>query len=377
MASLRLAQLSDRGNKVTFSSEWGPGNITTQYDFTIQGGLSFLVDTDTKGKGDIIRQYINAQPKTNGHKPRVIIIRPVTKNDYDQNEVDALLAMFMAPEYKFIQDLPYRSTKTRYSSGMKRDRSTKLVWDGFKTKETRWGSDENRNFSRLTWRPEVIDSAEGGLYVQIDRFTPMLRNGYTTFSNIDKFLAAARGLDLIDADIELVGLNEKEISQFRKASDEWYNVIDEVASEFDQANEDNVLFQALVLEAAQSNIGNRLGREFEHNVIDKWNIIGPMMEDCAFKDAIQTIVDLKAKAPRVETSSIRTVCNVLNISTDHIYEEANQLTLPLFVEYDKYALFSLFIWGRCTGEIRDHVIKYINSVDTSPVVADNDQRIAA
>ena len=375
--TVRLAQLSDRGNKASFSAEWGPESITKSYDFTIQGGLTFLIDTDTKGKGDIIRQYIGDQQKINGHKPRVILIRPTSKSDYDQDEIDYILEQFQAPSFKYIKDLPYQSTKARYSAGVKRDRTTKLVWDGFKMRERRWGSDENRNFSRLTWRPETVDSADGGLFIQIERFTPLMRNGHTALDNIDSFLEAAKDLELIDGDADIIGLNEKEIAQFHKASDEWYNVIDEVASEFDQANEDGYLFQALVLEQVKNNVTNNHG-DFWHSVIAMWDVVGPQLNDSAFKDAIQAIVDLRNTAPNVTTSSIRTLCGIFNINTDSIWAEAEKLSGALSAEYNKFALFGMFNWGRCgNATMREHAIKYINSVDTSDNVSDNDLRLAA
>lgn len=375
--TLRLAQMSGRGNKVSLSSEWGPDSIVASYDFTIQGGLTFLVDTDTKGKSDIIRQYLNAQQKVNGHSPRVIIIRPTAKADYNQKEVDKLLADFMAPGYKFVSDLPYQSTKARYTGGVKRDRSTKLVWDGFKERQTRWGSEENRNFSRLTWRPETVDATEGGLYIQIDRFTPVHRDGYTTFNNIDKVLTAAKALELIDDDVEIVGLNEKEVAQFRKSSPEWYNIIDEIASEFDQANEDGYYFQTLVMEQVKNTIYNGIGN-FWHYIIGKWDAVEPQLADSGLKRAIQQIIDLRTKAPTVETSSIYAICNLLDIKLDHISVEANKITDALFTEYHKYALFGVFDWDKCSSaRVRDHVISYINSVDTTEEVSDNDQRLAA
>lgn len=376
--TIRLAQLSERGNKVSISGEWGPGQITTSYDFTIQGGLTFLVDTDIKGKSDILRQYLANAQKVNGHKPRVIIIRPTSKHDYSQAEVDKLLQMFMAPEFKYVKDLPYRSTKARYGSGQKRDRSTKLVWDGFKQKADRWGrSSENRTFSRLTWRPETIDMADGGTYVQLDRFTPLRTDG-REFSSVDLFMNLAARLDLLDSDIDLIGLNEKEIGQALKQSDEWYSLDSVVASEFDQANEDGVYFQAILVNRTMQAIRSRFGGSFESNILLKWDMVGPMINDCAFKQTIQTVIDMYKDRPRhIAADDVSQMCAYLNVSTDHLTSQAEAMCDAIYAEYVKYELFSMFEWSRCTGAVRDHVIKYINSVDTAPALADNDLQLAA
>lgn len=375
--TLRLAQMSSSGNKVSIWSEWGPDSITTSYDFTIQGGLTFLVDTDTKGKSDIIYQYLNAQQKVNGHSPRVIIIRPTAKSEYDQKEIDKLLADFMAPGYQFVSDLPYQSTKARYTGGSKRDRSTKLVWDGFKDRLTPWGSEKSCCFSRSTWRPETVDATKGGMYIQTNRFTPLLRNGSTQFDNIDTVLNAAKALELIDDDVEIVGLNEKEIAQFRKSSSDWYNLIDVIASKFDQANEDGRYFQMLVMEQAKNTIYNDAG-SFWHYFIGNWDEVGPALADSGLKRAIQQIVDLQAKAINVNMPSIHTICNLLEISLDRVSVEAKKITDALFAEYHKYALLDVVDWDKCYNpRARDRVVSYINSVDTTKKASDNDQRLAA
>lgn len=118
--------------------------------------------------------------------------------------------------------------------------------------------------------------------------------------------------------------------------------------------------------------------DFWHSVIAMWDIVGPQLNDSAFKDAIQAIVDLRNTAPNVTTSSIRTLCGIFNINTDSIWAEAEKLSGALSAEYNKFALFGMFNWGRCgNATMREHAIKYINSVDTSDNVSDNDLRLAA
>ena len=162
-----------------------------------------------------------------------------------------------------------------------------------------------------------------------------------------------------------------------KSSDEWYNVINDVQSEFDQANEDGYLFKALLSHRLMYAVRDTVGASFETNIIAKWSIVGPQIHDCELKSVIQKIVDIKADAPRINADHVSSMCNMLGVNTSHIAHQIDNICADLRAEYSKYELFGMFDWGRCVGSIRDHVIKYINSVDTTPEVSDNDQRLAA
>lgn len=359
---IQMASLNTSGRKVCWSDSWTCEH-GDHYEFTIQGALTILVDTDCKGKGDIIRQYLTHAQKVNGHKPRVMLIRPVGKDLFKQDELDALIKMFGSPKYEFVDNLPYKVTKlTRQASGTKRDKATKLVWSGFMEKEGRgWrrSTTTHRVFSRKTWRTEVIDLTEGGIYIELERFNALTKSG-AIFSNLDTFISNAQKLGLLEDDFQLIGLNKKEIAAAQKVG-EWVNLIDEVTINFELDNENNELFNRSVLATTHERI-NEHTSYFTKNVIDKWDIFQTKLNDGPFKTFVESLREFAESAADVDADVVNELAGMCKIKVDT--EDLVNAHVDEFKHmWSKYSMFPLIDWSRMNFDNINRVAEYVNTVD--------------
>lgn len=353
------ASLSATKKKV----RWSDSNAYNgNYEANVDGATAVLVDTTSKGKSDVILQYLRSMPKANGHDQHVILIRPQVACQFSQPDVDKIINRLGHPQYTMVDSLPYQPTKKVRASGPKRDKSVMLVWSGFRKDESRWGRSHSvhRVFSRLTWTHEAVDLAEGGLYIPIERFTAMKEYKGSSFDMLDVFIAHATKLGLLDDDAVIIGMNEKECARAQKEG-EWVNVIDEVVSNFEMDNENNELVNKVIATRACNELNANVP-SFVPNIIERWADLEDHLTTGPFKTFCTSIIDLIAAAGDVDYAAVDAIIDMARIKVDLKNPVADYIR-ELHGMFKKYPMFSILNWERMNNRNFPQLIEYINSVD--------------
>lgn len=339
--------------------------IDPTYTATANMATHVIVDTAAKGNNEPLLQFLRACPSVDGHERKVILIRPIDANAFSQHSVDNIIEQLGHPPYQMVSDLPYVPTKraARVKSGAKRDKSVMLVWAGFpSTPGLGRRSDPvvRRVYSRLTWTPTAIDLEEGGLYIPIERFTAMQTYNGAVFTELDKFIKDAKLLGLLDDDVVIVGMNEKELARAQKVG-EWVNVVDEVIADFEMENEHGELTNVMVQSRMTDVINERLPN-FTTNIIENWDSLVYKITDGPFKSFCQSVVDFNTTVADVPLAVVTELTNLVHIKTDThtMPEDFRREVVGMFQKYD---LFKIFDWTNMVPAKFPMLIEYINSVD--------------
>lgn len=352
-----LATLSSgrrgKGDKLDTSNSWQAGGLVKMYEFHVQGGLHVITDSkSTRLKSPAIKAWLNSKPQVNTHKSRALIVRPIDKSG-NMDGVNAIIAAMGCPDVVTMSSIPQISNARSGYVSVKRDKQSRLVWQGFPVKENRWGREETRQvFSRLTWQTEDVDLSEGGIYIDIERFTALRKDG-SEFSTIDEFIKAAIALELLEPG-DIVGMSKKELEAAQKQG-EWINLIDEVTTNFEMANEDGEMFNRDIV----TNVKSALNVSFVTNVIDRWSAFNTL-GDCALRTFVDKYKELESSASEHPMSLVGQVIRVCGIKFDTV-NEVDKHVNEYKEMWAKYPLFHMIDWSRTVGD-RSALIDYIHSV---------------
>lgn len=346
--------------KLTVTGQWHPVNSTAkEFEFNLHANTHVLVDSEAKGGNDALRAYMSSLPTAGGRDASVILLRPVSRAQYSQSEIDAIVKMLGSPATKLVKDLPQVQGIRRQTSYVKRADEEKLVFTGFPESRDYHGriNGVRRVFSRLTWRPEQIDMNAGGFFIELDRFTPTAKSS-VNIDYLDDIIKAAKTLGLLPADAKVIGMNEKEIAKATKQSKNWVELFGYLRSKFAAANPNGEMYSRVVADA----VFNEIGSGVRKHLIERWNVVGPTIVDGQFKRAMQQLVDLQTAAGRYDTKTVTTFTRGLGISQP---EDKRTETIPrawkkAIARYEMLSLITL-------SDYQDHwvkpVINYINAID--------------
>lgn len=346
--------------KLNATSTWQPGTGVTVFEFNLQGNTHVLIDSDVrKWANDAVRDFIVGQPNREGREASAIVIRPIVRGGYSQQDVDAIISGFGHPETRSIDDLPRRATGG-YTPGKKRAPEMKLVFTKFPTKYDHRDRENGvrRTFSRLTWEQREIDINAGGFYVQLDRFTPRSNNTGALVVSLDDIITDAKKLGLLPEDAVVVGLNEKEERAVHKSEGEWFELFTFLKSEFAETNEDNVMYSRLV----SDKVFEAVGAGVRKYLVEQWDHLRDTVADGAFKQAVERLVDLNAAAGRYPTATVERFTNVMRINRapDARIESMPSDWRRALYDYEMLRLVAL---SENSSSWVTPVINYVNLVD--------------
>lgn len=297
-----------RDSKLITNGQWQPDGSVKEFAWNAVGNTHVLVDTETKGTNDAIRQWILNQPTKDGRTASVLLLRPTSRHQFNQAEIDKIIKTLGSPAVTLVKDMPNVNTPKK-SGYVKRAAEVKLVFSGFPRSKDYRGRDDGlrRVFSRLCWQPTEIEIDEGGFYVELERFTAL--DGGHPATELDQVIQFAKELELLDDDAAVVGLNEKEIVAAKKSGGEWKELFTYLRVEFAKKNAHGELFSNVVAQTVFSNVGLTV----RNVLIDKWDVLGPTVVDGAFKTVVEKLVDLHVNANKYRPDAVVTFTNCLNI----------------------------------------------------------------
>ena len=364
--SISCASLSDSKKKVRWANQWNPGHDTDFYELKATGAIVVLVDDTPKSKSDILLQHLQSLRAVNSHRPMLVVIRPTDAKSFSQSEVDKIIAAIGNPPHALVSSLPYTSRTRGAASrlpGVKRDKSVMLKWTGFTSKEGRyWNSERqvHRVFSRLTWSPTPVDIEEGGIYVPIERFNAVMKYNGAICTNLDTIIAHAKTMGLIDDDVEVIGMSEKELARAQKQG-EWICLFDEIVSNFEMDNENNELVNKLITTEIRSRIDQGLPN-FSTNIMDNWDSLSYRLTDGPFKSFVQHCVDFEGSVGDTDPVVTESLMRMLHIPVK-IENEVEDALREFKGMVQKYSMFPIIGWVSMVPSNFPHLIEYINSVD--------------
>lgn len=309
---------SRRGSKVSLKTNgsWDPSKVTTEMAFAVQSNLHILID-DTDGKRSVenrVAIYLQSKGEVDGRKPSAILIRPLVKGKIDIKMANKVVAMFDGATATMVSSTPApaRTVGNRTYTYVKRDAQVKMVWNQFpKARDYRGREAGYREvFSRLCWINEQVDMNAGGLYVEVDRFSVQYKGSDAT--NIQRMLDKAIALGLVQKDIKIVGLNEKELKAV-KGNKKWSNFFDHVREAFNKANANGEMVARAVSDGVFASIGSSVRQYF----VQPWTKeVSLLVVDGPFKQMIEKLVAVENAAGAYKTEDVNAMMAMLGVTAD-------------------------------------------------------------
>lgn len=356
VAAVRLEGYRNK-KKLSWSREWEPNSVHNTYSYKMQPAMHLLVEDGKRGNARLIKTWMLA----NSDK-KVIVIRALRKNVDNSAEVAALLDMFGCPHVTYLKDVVDDTVRTRTpSTYVKREKQVKLAWAGYPVVVNRWGRSETRRvFSRLTWEATSVELDKGGLYVILDRFTPLCPNG-DVFDDIDHFITSAKELGLLDHDAVVYGLSTKELDQIQRNYDDWVNLFDEVTSNFEMANDNYELTDCVAAATILSTINSNIGSEVVWSMTRSWSKIESLINDGQYKNVVGRVVELNKQSNTDLSGHIHRIARMCSIVLD-CTAAVTSFVDTFMVMFNHYPMFQLIEWNKAQIHY-DRLAAYINTVD--------------
>lgn len=356
VAAARLEGFRNK-KKLAWSHEWAPMSAIASYTFKMQPNMHLVVDDGKKSNTRLLKSWMLANPNK-----KIIAIRALTKNVDNSKDVSSLLDMFGCPNVTYLKDVVDDTVRARTpSTYTKREKQVKLTWAGYPVAVNRWGRSETRRvFSRLTWEATSVELDKGGIYVVIDRFTPLCPDG-TYFDDIDHFIASAKELGLLDHNAVIYGLSAKELDQIQRNHDDWVNLFDEVTSNFEMANDNDELTDCVAAATILSNINSQIGSDVWLSMKRSWAKIEPLIVDGQYKSVVGRMVELNKQSNTEYSGHIHRITRMCSIDLDYVAAVAACVD-SFMVMFNHYPMFRLLDWDRAQVHY-DHLAAYINTVD--------------
>lgn len=363
MSGIKTTQVSvyttkKSGLQLVNSNAWAPSVASirvTDWDIDVSRTTFVVVDTEAKGNNDIYRRYLNSLPTKKIYN-RLVVIRPTHKQGYNQTEIDKLLSSIGA-EHKFVKDLGFVVEK-KVSQYQKKDKSVKLFWTGFVSKEDRYGKKyAHKVYSRNTWNTLTIDLEEGGFYVPIERFTPV-HNG-EEIVDLDQLITHAKELGILAEYPVVYGFTQADINKLSDDSD-WTNLYEYIKLKFVRMNSTGQLTEKVVLDK----ILDVLGPNFVTHTIQQWDKVDARLNDGDFKVFMAKLVDMNNNShsfPKQHVTGLSNQLNVL-ISSEASTVIIDELTEEWAALNRKYEML-YFVERYMSEQAVLRMLRYINMVE--------------
>lgn len=352
---------SRRTTKLNVNGQWHPVNSTAKsFEFDLQANTVVFIDNEAKGAANAIKDYLINRPEVDGRKASMILLRPTSRQDYDQKEVDKIIKMLGNPEVKQVSDLPSAAAQRKtYKAGPKRAAEEKLVFTRFPVKNDYRGRADGvrRTFSRLTWETQTIDMNAGGFYVELERFTPTTKAN-VEIDQIDNIIKSAKALGLLPADAVVVGMNEKDMRAVAKSSGKWQEVFTFLTKEFKRVNKGGAMCSKMVVDTVMAEVGQGV----REHIVEQWDTLKSTVVDGPFKDTIQTLADLVQSAGMYDSATVVKFTQAMKIQleTDDRTEAMPREWRKTVGKYEMLRLVNLSTLTKSSAQL---VINYVNLID--------------
>lgn len=215
----------------------------------IDSNVKVVVFNNYRGIKPVIQSMMN-----NGYH-KIVSISPHQGCLYNQADVDDMLSQFGNPTIEnHSAYIPIKSTST--STYVKRDKNMRLVWSGFNGK----GYDQ----SHVCWNRQMIDLADGGVYVRTHRCVAETKNG--TFYS---YLRGCQHLKIIPT---IIGLTEAECKKVENDSN-WVELSDYLDAKLQQLNNNDTIVKMVGLKSALDELGHNTLKGFSKMYSDSKHLI--------------------------------------------------------------------------------------------------------
>ena len=357
IANTTIRRMTNSGRKASPDGIWTPENTTKKmsYDIGFQN-LHVLVDTEAKGHSQLAEFFLSDQSSVNGRSPAVLIIAPISKKLFSQQEVDQIVAQLGAPKVVKTSDLNF--TRTKVGTYKKRAVEEKMVWTGFPEYKDRHGRTETREkFSRLCWSTETIDLEDGGFYVDVERFTAV-KNGVNV-NQLDEMISMAKKLGFVEDDFKLYGMNERDRKHIAD-NDDWVEFTDHITKEFKALNVNEALYKRCIYEA----VVQQLGRQVKQLFVDNWTYRRLRLKEGEFVDFFDQLIKLDQEAATVDVNAVQTAIQLLrlnvntNIRATKVYDEWRSVV-------GQYEMLGMMDWNRVDTSNVDKIVNYVNAIESA------------
>lgn len=209
-----------------------------------------FADLATKpANNNVIAQFLKAN-NSGGLDATAIVITPRSRKKMADAKQEALRIAkeFGDAPILNVSALPFEPTKREGGVAYKaRSKDTVLVWKGFSLRRT--ANRSPNTYSRHTWDTAKCDFAAGGLYILVDRFTPMW-NGKPV-KRLDRIMQVMHTLN-IKLDVNPVAMNEKQVQAAQKAGN-WKEFFSVLKEEIERLNKDGSISRSLLYKQAIDN----------------------------------------------------------------------------------------------------------------------------
>jgi hypothetical protein len=356
--------------KTVINSTWHPATSSALHVFNLQANTFVVFDDMPKNAVETLRTWISNRPQEGGRAASAIVLRPVTKTQYNQAEMDAIVDALGGPPAIKVSAMPQvvrhtnRSSSSEHSSRSRRKKTEKLVWNGFRTSE-RPGQ---RKFSYLTWETKEIDLNAGGFYVEIERHSVLSQHGVDGVY-MQEIVKLGRALGYIDEDVDIVGLTRKDLETIDPTI--WTNAFEWVKSEFLRNNANGELLSRQIADSVFSAIGHHVLTFF----VKPWDKVEPKLVDGPFKRMIQELVELEATAGKFRSHDVATLMQVFRQAAPPTVAERIQAIQKKWETVVKKYEMLQYINMRyyLNNDSFKTIVNYINLVDSQQKSADSQQ----
>lgn len=358
------AKKARRSTKLNTNGQWHPVNSTSKtFEFDLTGNTFVYIDNEAKGANQAIADWMASQPDVGGRSCGIILLRPVSKQQFSQKEIDKIVKMLGEPATKPLSDIP-QAAKVRktYSAGPKRAMDERMVFAGFPASRDYQGrtNGTRRTFSRLTWETKQIDTNAGGFYVELERFTPVdVNKTGADVEHIDEIVKHAKILGILPTDAVVVGMNEKELKAI-KGNKSWVELFKTVKDGFKKANKNNALYSKLICDQVM----HRVGLGVRDQLVKKWATLEPTVRDGNFKTAVQKLVDLYLAAGASSPESVQKLEQLMRLERDDtLNERIEQIPAEWALALRNYEMLPLVSMSEYGSGWVQPVINYVNMID--------------
>jgi hypothetical protein len=351
--STTIVHASSTGRKLAYNSRYEPTDVDVKREVQLTSRQALIIDDVHRGTGDVLQQFLRAR----GDLSSVLVLRATKKSEHDEKEIKRIVKMLGDAPVQRVSELPYKPTVAKGAKG--REAAQRLKFTGFKKSTSRWGSDLNRKFSRLTWQVEDVDLSKGGFYLPLERFAIVWNGG--EMNHIDEIMSAAKVLGLVtDADLEKTyGFNEKEIS---KAGKNWVNFFDHIVAQFKALKAEDKIAH---VNAARS-INDHM-ESFNRGLGRRWSIVEPKLVDGAFKTFVNKVRAMNDQALKVQNAEVfDTFVRRMGLATDIDAKTAkarNALQAEWYALLKSHGILSIIDWYKVDDSTMQMVVDYINLVN--------------
>lgn len=351
--------------RASLHKSWSPGTLSLDLFVTkVHKNVHLLIDRQCVGTLAVLGKYIDGMPSNDSDKePLIIVLRPSSKKNIDEREVQSMIERFGTPTVVDVSTLVEpKEKRERISSYTKRDKTLRRVWNGFLTKRTKYGSSRvNRTFSPRCWIYRTSDELEHCLYVDVDK-NMALRNGHE-FTSIDSVIEYATNLGILSPGQFVFGLTKKEMEKV-PTDQHWENLFDHVIMKFYELDYEHHVTSNAQVEQFFGNIG----KGFVTYYIQNWLNVADRVNDGLFKQAMIKFDSMYEDAHKYSNKDVNGLRNALTINVTHastISQELNQLWNDILIRYPILNLVNLNYMDTKSGAM---LVDYINLVDPVDII---------